>query len=66
MKRVKKIIVFSDGSCYVDFNLLSTIKLSNVMFKKIDYKNSSLYDKKIKKNYISKHSKNYKKKFFLD
>lgn len=66
MKKMKKIIVFSDGSCYVDFNVITTIKLSNVNFKKIDYKNSSLYDKKIKKNYISKHSKDYKKKFFFD
>lgn len=64
MKRIKKMIVFSDGSCYVDFNIISTIKLSNVTFKKIDYKNSTLYDKRIKKNYISKYSKDYKKKFF--
>jgi hypothetical protein len=64
MKKVKKIIVFSDGSCYVDLHVISTIKLNNVIFKKIDYKNSSLYDKKQKKNYISKYSKKYKKKFF--
>ena len=66
MKKVKKIIVFSDGSCYVNYTIITTVKLNNVNFKKIDYNNSILYDQKVKKNYTSKHSKNYKKKFFFE
>lgn len=66
MKKIKKIFVFSDGSCYIDYNVITSIKLNNVNFKKTDYKNSNLYDKKTKKSFISKHSKSYKKKFFFD
>ena len=66
MKKVKKIFVFSDGSCYIDYNIITSIKLKNVVFKKNDYKNSSLYNKNLNLQFVSKHSKQYKKKFFYN
>ena len=64
MKKIKKIFVFSDGSCYSDYSIVTSIKFSNTDFNTLDYKNSSLYNDKVAKNVISKYSKEYKKKFF--
>ena len=64
MKKIKKIFVLSDGSCYYDYSVTTSIKFSNVEFYKNDLKNSILYHDKISKVVISKSSKEYKKKFF--
>ena len=64
MKKIKKIFVLSDGSCFFDYSVITSIKFSNVNFQKNDYKNSKLYnDDKINKN-LSSHTKHYIKKYF--
>ena len=64
MKKIKNIFVFSDGSYYSDYSVVTSVKFNTVYFNKVDYKNSILYTNKPSKNLISKHSKEYKKKFF--
>ena len=64
MKKIKRVTVFSDGSCYLHYGIVTSVKLNNIIFKKIDYKNSNLYNKKNTKNFFLKNSKKYKKLFF--
>lgn len=65
MKKIKKLNVFSDGSCYFDYSTATSIKISHVDFQKNDYKNFIFYTKKKVTDLESSYSKNYKKKFFL-
>ena len=46
MKKIKKLIVLSDGSCYFDYTTITSIKFSHVSFYKNDYKNFVFYTKK--------------------
>lgn len=64
MKQIKNFCVFSDGSCYFDYNVVTSVKFDHIIFQKLDYKNSSLHHKKKVKAMTFQHSKAYKKKFF--
>ena len=65
MKKLKNLYVLSDGSCYITYNIITSIKFNLINFQKKDYKNSNFYSNKIIKNTSSKYSKTYKNKFFV-
>ena len=64
MKKIKNFYVLSDGSCYFEYNTITSIKYGFITFQKKDYKNSNYYNNTIIKNIHSKHLKKYKNKFF--
>ena len=63
MKRLKKIVVFSDGS--VNFSNDIIKKKTFFMFQLNDDKNCNFYKKNKKNNISSKHLTSYKKKYLI-
>jgi hypothetical protein len=61
MKSFKSLHVFSNGSCYIQFNLIK--KSNKPIFKKIDDKNFKFNQKKIVNKNPVLPSINYKKKY---
>ena len=64
MKKIKKILVFSDGSSYFDSDLLTSVKFNNVVFKKNSYNTINVLNTQKKKIFSSIYSTFYKKKYF--
>ena len=64
MKQVKNYIIFSDGSCYFNYNIVISIKSSQYIFQKKDHKNFSFNNKKKSKIVYNRSSTFYKKKIF--
>ena len=65
MKKMKKFYVLSDGSSYLEYSVVTSIKFSNVNFQKNDYKNSNFYTHDKKNKTLASSSKSYIKKHFF-
>ena len=63
MKVFKNIVISSDGSLYISYNVESALDNKLINFHKQDDKNFSLNQKKRKKIVESKYSSHYKKKY---